>query len=286
MSDATPQVFKADLAGWVILVAGLGLLALLAIGSIAVFGRGSRSWGQTCSKIAGLWWLVPVVAVGFFVVAKAGARFEGRGIDSWSAREAEEYRRAQHDAAAEKKMIAAGEVAYGYKPAPEWISQPSVQEDDMKLLVVSSQQFATIEEAERDADQQAVELLKRETLKNNPSYQGEWILPQQAIEFRLRYDEEITRHTKNATFTVYRVHKQLAITPETEAAIVTAWQSQIGRQRLWALGGVVVFLTLLTGGTTSYLRLDRRTGGQYRGRLKLATASLVAAGGLVVALLV
>ena len=48
--------------------------------------------------------------------------------------------------------------------------------------------------------------------------------------------------------------------------------------RLEALGGVVALLTLTFATGAAYFRLDERTHGRYRGRLKLAAVAIIGAG--------
>ena len=73
---------------------------------------------------------------------------------------------------------------------------------------------------------------------------------------------------------VYRVYWELDLSPAAreqleEAAVLP---------RIWLLGGVVGVLALIVFSVAVYLRLDARTSGRCRFRLKLATTSLIVAG--------
>jgi hypothetical protein len=105
---------------------------------------------------------------------------------------------------------------------------------------------------------------------------------------RRTHVERIDRKTRSTgtPFHVYRAHNQVELSPAVRNALFPLWKEQIVARRLSALGGLAGLLTLCFGTVAAYFRLDERTAGHYRRRLKLAAVSLVSAGGLAAAWLI
>jgi hypothetical protein len=101
------------------------------------------------------------------------------------------------------------------------------------------------------------------------------------------YPDNHVEHVKidagSNSFPVVRVHAILDFSPRMLDELYSAWRAQIAERRLWTVGGLVGLATLLVASLAGYLRLDAATHGGYRRRLKLATVSLIVAGGLIAA---
>jgi hypothetical protein len=179
--------------------------------------------------------------------------------------------------ATETLSITASETPIKRDPnLPEWVGQPNS---------LSSQQYATVEEAESEILTEAMLRIQKDFHKTY-SYKGDWAIPEGLVEKHYLsepYVEKITRNTENATFEVVRVHRRLTLTPAAHKKLYPVWREQIVERRLWILGSLLGVFTLILGATATYLRLDAATSGAYRFRLKLATVALIVAGGLGVA---
>jgi hypothetical protein len=165
---------------------------------------------------------------------------------------------------------------------PEWVNEKSILADDKRLIVLSSQQYATAEDADADIINQARNNI-REELRQAYHYDGEPPIPQKDIDkyFGRRHVEQITRHAGSHTFQVFRVHRQLELSNAVRRTFEPLWRNQNGRQRLWGLTTVAGFLTLVIATLAAYFRIDTRTGSAYRGRLRFAAACLILAGAVV-----
>jgi hypothetical protein len=180
---------------------------------------------------------------------------------------------------------------------PEWVRNASqsttfsshklsstVGGDDSKV-VLSSQRFATIEDAKKQVIDVAVEQVRDAFHRTHP-YRGQWELPADLVDAEVvkhRYVEEIEHDFGSFTGRMYRVHLQLDLDSSTGGPIYRSWRDQVVERRLWLLGSLLGLVTLVLGTTTAYLRLDTMTQGQYRSRLRLAATLLITAGGFAAA---
>lgn len=169
---------------------------------------------------------------------------------------------------------------------PEWVGQPDQQEQGVTTVALSSQQWATVDEGRRQIYQMAAERIREDFHREYPNHR-DWSLPAASIERRLvgePYVQEIERTTGNKTFTVYRLHQQLALSDDLPSELYPIWRDQIVGRRLWILGGLLGVATMILATAAIYLRLDASTGGTYRFRLKLAAVALIVACGLGMAM--
>ena len=277
MSSDLPANFSASISVWALLAIGLGLIGVAILTSVALAGHDHKRsvWGSLMKSL-NLVWVVPVFAVLALLVHRLGPEFAGASPVPLLS----ETSQLAVATPAEPETTVPVSTADD-SSLPEWARQPRTTEGDSTFVVVSSRQFATVEEVEADVRAEALQVLKAELGLTGDA--TAWKFPERAVDFRLRHEEEITRSVGDVDFRVYRVHRQLEISPETREAVVASWRDHTADRRLWALGGLVGFATLITAASSAYLRLDTRTRGHYRGRLKLATVSLIVAGGLVAA---
>jgi hypothetical protein len=167
---------------------------------------------------------------------------------------------------------------------PEWAETKSVLGDNGVLVALSSGRFATIGEAEEDLTAKAVAHVK-DFYKQECPLRGDWTVPVSVIEqnaLNAIVGEMFDKDFGNGmTGMMYRAHLRLELNPALRKALHSSWNEQIVGHRLMELGGVLGLATLILATFAGYFRLDDWTGGKYRRRLKLAAASLFAAGSLV-----
>jgi len=169
----------------------------------------------------------------------------------------------------------------------EWVRQSEVALEEGRLIVISGEQYPARAKAHNDALAAAVRAVK-EDFQQTHSAAGDWRLPAALVKreaIRQRHVETITRETELNSFQVYRVYYQLELSPKVRQAVFPSWRSQIVERRLWILGSLMGFVALVLGTTATYLQMDALTGGVYRRRLKLASVSLLIAGGLSLAVI-
>jgi hypothetical protein len=168
---------------------------------------------------------------------------------------------------------------------PTWVDAGEVVDGSRRLVVVQSQQFPQEQRARVDALQEAIQVVRAD-FQQTRNAQGRWILYRSLVKreaVKKTFVEPIQRSTDLNKFTVIRVYHQVELSDDVRDAILPSWRGQIVEGRLWILGGLLGFVTLLLGTAATYLRLDMLTSGNYRRRLKLASVSLVVASGLVLA---
>src|SRR5262245_11721969 len=167
---------------------------------------------------------------------------------------------------------------------PDWAGKEPVRGNDGVPVALSSQRFATIGEAEEQVTGQAVECVKKFYRDEYP-LPGQWTVPVSVIDQTAlstmvgeMYDQDFGN---GVTGKMYRAHLRLNLSPALRDALHASWHDQVVAHRLKELGGILGLTTLALATCAGYFRLDDLTRGQYRRRLKLAAASLIAAGGLV-----
>ncbi len=167
---------------------------------------------------------------------------------------------------------------------PEWEGKDPVPSNDGVLVALSSQRFATIGEAEEQATALAADYVKKFYHDEYP-LRGDWTVPVSVIEqnsLNAMVGEVFEKDFGNGVREkMYRAHVRLDMNSALRKALHATWNEQLVNHRLKELGGGLGLATLLLAICAGYFRLDDWTGGKYRRRLKLAAASLLAAGGLV-----
>jgi len=169
------------------------------------------------------------------------------------------------------------------KSAPDWAEKDPVAIDDGVLVALSSQRFATLAEAEQQVTSLAAGYIKNHYRDEYP-LSGDWTVPASLIE-KHAVREFIGEEFEKDFGKMYRAHLRISLDSNLRRAVHGSWRDQIALHRLGLFGGALGAATLLLATCAGYLKLDDLTGGQYRRRLKLAAAALLAAGGLTIAAL-
>jgi hypothetical protein len=167
---------------------------------------------------------------------------------------------------------------------PDWAGKEPVPGTDGVLVALSSQRFATIAEAEEQVTAMAVDYVEKFYHEEYP-LRGDWTVPVSVIKenaLNAIVGEMFDKDFGNGvTGMMYRAHLRLDINPALRNALHASWNEQLVSHRLMELGGGLGLATLILATCAGYFRLDDWTGGKYRRRLKIAAASLFAAGSLV-----
>jgi hypothetical protein len=282
-----------------------GLLLLLAAGLLGTFGLGLAahaffrgrnarvSWGNLAANVGSLAWLLPVAAVfalyGFWMRPNL---LNLPDNSSLSPRPvfvgfAGSVPTANHSAVAD-----APTATSSVEPSttlPTWVTQKEeVVAGKKRLTVVPGEIGGTVEEAEASARTAAVDVARDDFVAAFPQARG-WEAPARtvgAVAIRREFVEAIDRKTSSGTaFRVFRAYNEVERSPAVRKQIFPLWKEEVVGRRILALGGLGALLTLTFGTLAVYFRLDDRTSGLYRRRLKLAAVSVIAAGGFAAATL-
>ena len=284
MQRVEPEVvWRTDFAMLTFLMVALMVLVAVGIGLHVYFrGRQGEPVQTVASRLMSSVWLLPVVVLCGVLASRAAPSLFG----AWPEQPHNEPR------VETTELIHAeadGEPALNLPDAVrEWpgahLTEAMDPAADANVFVLSSRQYATVDEAEREvlerAEQAIANLFDREYGNH-----GRWAIPPRLLEdaIRRRHVEPITHTTGTVDFEVYRLHAQAVIDSPLREKLHEAWRNQISQRRLWTLGGLLGFATLLVGSCAAYLRLDMLTQGEYRRRLKFAALALITAGGLAAA---
>lgn len=176
---------------------------------------------------------------------------------------------------------------------PAWVSAPPQNDGQTRVVVVSSHFSPAVDASDTD---RAINLAQNEVYNEaaqqirayfGKSYpvQNNWPIPDEIVR-RAIGKVHLQEKDVDGGGKVYRRFAQVNLTPGIRQRLLPQWQKATTQNRLWTLCAGMGLLTLLLGTTASYLRLDRMTDGAYRGRLKLASFSVVTAVALVAVLIV
>ena len=182
---------------------------------------------------------------------------------------------------------------------PEWIKTPRMVDGDTTLVVLSGKPDLSPQAAKQRVRKLAAAKLKEFFHLTYPNVGVEWSVPMNLVEtaaIRQEFIEKRLHDLGPINGEMHRVHLQLELSPKVRSKLHTIWKESVDEfnvaqretlveRRLWILGGLFGLVTLMLGTASAFLRLDASTDGAYRGRLKLAAVSLVAAGGVIVAML-
>ncbi len=166
---------------------------------------------------------------------------------------------------------------------PQWVGLDKQKDGDTTLLALTSHHFANVEDAEKDAFNKAAQMVELELDRDSVSG-ANWSVPSEILRnhcIRDRYVEKVERQMGSVTAELYRVHLLVQLSPKTREKLNDIWAQQVVENRMWVLGSFVGLATLILGTISSYFRLDALTQGSFRGRLKLASVSIISAGGLI-----
>ncbi len=120
---------------------------------------------------------------------------------------------------------------------------------------------------------------------------ADWLPSADAVRedaVRRTHVEKIHRKTVSSgtPFIVYRGYQQIELSPAVFTQLLSSWKDQVLPARLEELGAIAALLTLTFATGAAYFRLDDRTHGRYRRRLKLAAVAIIGAGAAAAAALI
>jgi len=295
-----------------LLALGLVFLAFVAVVTVLLAARRPIIPFQQIKAVAlTLLWVVPALAVVGLIGLRTESHYFDRPLPNAQSQSAirEEGRSTIRQASSESTSEDGEEVATKIaiktsnalpadkvlkvletrSGAPDWAEKEPQLSDKGTLVSLSSERFATLQEAEQQLTAKAVSFV-REFYRDEYPLSGDWTVPVSVIE--RSSIRNLVGETFNKDFgsgiqgTMYRAHLQLELNSALRQALHDSWHGQIVSHRLTVLGSMLGLVTMMLATSAGYFRLDDLTGGQYRRRLKLAAASLIAAASLVAVVVV
>ncbi len=286
MEPSAPH-FTPDFA----FLTALLLLSLVVGGVVAVLFELRRSprGNPVLSKILGVFVAVVVAMVIFGGVFLSRGRVDTGTVEWQWTEQATEYqvasRRPEPAVSREmtKPLIAEALPDLPNAELPEWTRQPSRVDGAKTFVVVKSGRFATLDEAELHAFDEAGHAAARHFRHLDPSGVGRCVpvqrelVRQQAIRDRF---EEISRHDFGAMkdYPMHQVWLRVELSPQFGERFAEPWRKAVVESRLRKLTGWSIWGTAAAALVAFALRLDSAWNGRRRaavvGAVVLALGSL------------
>lgn len=290
MDHSAPMSFTADRASLTLLL----LLSLVVGAVVAVLFelRRSPQGNPVLSKILAVFVAVVVAMVLFGGVFLSRSRSDTSSVQrQWSEHATESHaasRRPETAISSEtaKPMIAEALPDSPNAELPEWTRQPSLVDGAKTFVVVKSGRFASLEEAELHAFDEAGHAAGRHFRRFDPSGVGQCtpaqreLVRQQAIRDRF---EEISRHDFGAIkdYPMHQVWLRLELSPQLGERFAEPWRQAVVDARLRKLTGWGVWGTAAAALCAFAMRLDSAWNGRRRA-IVVGTAVAFALGSLAI----
>lgn len=176
---------------------------------------------------------------------------------------------------------------------PDWIRDAAHEppHPDATTLVLASDQWATVDEAERQLSAETARIMARRLHVQHPQSTG-WFpsadLVGRTAAVTRRFVEQTTLPVGTFNPVIYRAYWQVEFSPEVSEIVLTEWKQHAIRQRLGWLAAAATAMTCILGTLAACFRIDLATAGRYRRRLLLAAigacaGSIAAATAMVLA---
>ncbi len=244
---------------------------------------GTLQWRAVGSKLLSIAWVVPILIMAaipmYLIVGKLGGWTTPIVVSQTTATAVVTMQDVD-------RAATSGDL-------PDWVSTPQQDDGQTRVVVVRSHFSPAVDASDTD---RAISLAQNEVYNEaaqqirayfGESYpvQNNWPIPDEIVR-RAIGKVHLLEKDVDGGGKVYRRFAQVNLNPGIRQKLLPQWQKATTQNRLWTLCAGMGLLTLLLGTTASYLRLDRMTDGAYRGRLKLASFSVITAVALVAVLIV
>lgn len=167
---------------------------------------------------------------------------------------------------------------------PSWVTAGTVRQDDVNYILLESGLKASREDADAEVFAQAAKLIQADFTTHHAA-DVSWDVPRQVIEDAIRrtyYTTENVPLTETVDHDMHRAYAQVVVSPSLRNAIYPGWRKLIVTQRLVELGQGFGLVSLLVLSLATYLRYDKRTLGQKKGRMAMLSVTILAAGTVAV----
>ena len=152
---------------------------------------------------------------------------------------------------------------------PAWVDQTRVIDGDCTLIVLTSQQYATKDEAEQELRVAAVTLVEQDlqriqTGEFRPKTWRPRVEDVIAHAVQQRYEEIADRDFGKFTHPMIRVSWQVELSPRVRTEFAPAWRRALISFRIILVGAVATNFTMLATASLMYFRITARIRGQRR----------------------
>lgn len=274
-----------------------GMLLFAAVTAGYVFLRSVNfSWGSLGALVANVLWISPAIAALGFVVVKVAPHFAA-GVMNVTKPAEVPLPGIDEDVPAEATTVAdwprrAKNLDLEREPKitvelPDWTQTPVLRRDSSPegsyRVVLSSEMETDWTTARRELVRKAAGVIRADFQQTHPNA-GSWEPNLALVKDVAVVNEAVEKTTHESverTFDMYKVYWQVELSPDVRKSLHQNWQESVVGVRVKLLGAFLGFLTLILATLATYFRLDARSNGQYRRRLKVAALSLVCAASVV-----
>ena len=152
---------------------------------------------------------------------------------------------------------------------PAWVDQTRVIDGDGTLIVLTSQQYATKDEAEQELRAAAVTLVEQDLqrIQTGEFRPKTWRPAAEDViahAVQQRYEEIADRDFGKFTHPMVRVSWQVELSPRVRTEFAPAWRRALISFRIIIVGAVATNFTMLATASLMYFRITARIRGQRR----------------------
>jgi hypothetical protein len=172
-----------------------------------------------------------------------------------------------------------GYAAKAESPAvPEWVRRDSWSEPPIRFRTVSSDLWATREEASHDGLARATRIARDFAAEANPRLRTGAPIESDVVHDHFVRDEFVEKVDWDYG-PMYRAHLLLVLSPENRTVLLSRLHAAVLHRRLSQLGAGLAFVFLCLVTLLGYLRLDDLTRGYYTSWLLTGAITVVAGAG-------
>ena len=239
--------------------------------------------------LEGVWLLVPYVVFGSFAVMSDPSLFASKFIPASnreripsltrSVSEGERENAPTEQPKRNSALVATapsltlrvgGENDTSARAAPQrpaWVDQTRVIDGDCTLIVLTSQQYATKDEAEQELRAAAVTLVEQDlqriqTGEFRPKTWRPAVEDVIAQAVQQRYDEIAERDFGKFTHPMVRVSWQIELSPRVRTEFAPAWRRALISFRIMLVAAIAIDFTALATLSLMYFRIAARVRGR------------------------
>jgi hypothetical protein len=162
---------------------------------------------------------------------------------------------------------------------PSWVESGNEALLPAHTEVVTSELWATRDEAKQDALAKAAIRTREFAAQVAPRIKTAWQVPAWLLEDHMLTDRIYVEEVDWTYGPMYRAHLLINLSPENRQLLLNSWHQELVRHRLGQVGGALAFVLVCLATVLGYLRLDDATRGYYTGWLFAAAAAVVGGAG-------
>lgn len=148
---------------------------------------------------------------------------------------------------------------------PAWTATSESRQGDVRHLVLSSKQYATLDEARQELTADVIRLLEndfRSVFHTSADGLRSLSIPElRSLAVKQEHTETTPTDFGNFTAPMHRVWWQVELSPEVRTKLRALWKEQTQDVRTWIVAGTLIDITVLLAGWSLFTRWRRAAMG-------------------------